>query len=110
MKKYFVIFLSSLMISSCALFIPRQTIQQGMSENRFLRLNREAVISSIDGPSKTYRVTRDDRFYVLATFRDGELVDVEERELTPAWLPNQPQPQQQQNQYQQQQQPRNNNN
>ncbi len=99
MKKYIVIFLSSLMISSCALFLPRQSIQQGMSENRFLRLNRDAVVSSIDGPTKTYRVTRDDRFYVLATFRDGELVDVEERELTPGWVPTQPQ-----------QQPRNNNN
>ena len=34
---------------------------------------------------KTYRVNRDDGFYILATFQNGELIRFEERELTPAW-------------------------
>lgn len=92
MKKYILIFVTSLLMSSCALFLPRQDIERGMSETKFLRLNRDAVISSLDGETKTYRVTRDERFYVLATFQDGVLVNVEERELTPGWVPTQPRP------------------
>ena len=85
MKKYITISLFTVLVSSCSLFLPRQAIQPGMTESKFLRMNRGAVVSSIDGTSKTYRVTRDDRFYVLATFEDGILTNVEEKELTPRW-------------------------
>ncbi len=87
MKNYTLIFLISLLLSSCALFLPRQDVQQGMTESQFLRQNRNAVISTLDGNSKTYRVNRDDRFYILATFQDGVLVKAEEKELVPAWAP-----------------------
>jgi len=78
------------LLSSCAIFTPRDEFRLGMSENEFLRRNRQAVISSLDDNTKVYRVQRDDRFYVLATFENRELTNIEEREITPLWHRNDP--------------------
>ncbi|UJP64566.1 hypothetical protein [Mongoliitalea daihaiensis] len=85
MKKYLWIVVASLILSSC--FGIRPEFQQGMNERKFLRQNKEAVLSGIDGNIKVYRVQRDDRFFVLATFENGQLIKLEERELTPVWGP-----------------------
>lgn len=85
MKKWFVFLGLLLMVESCVLFRPRIPYQMGMSENRFLRQNRNAVISQLDGNKKVYRVNTDERFYILATFEEGVLTNLEERELMPLW-------------------------
>ncbi|RZS98035.1 hypothetical protein [Cecembia calidifontis] len=87
MKKVFILFVTVVLLGSCGV---RPEFQQGMTERKFLRQNKEAVLSGIDGNQKTYRVNRGDRFYVLATFEEGKLVKLEERELAPAWMQNQP--------------------
>ncbi|WP_114750109.1 hypothetical protein [Pleomorphovibrio marinus] len=76
-----------MLMQACVLFRPRVPYFMGMSENRFLRQNRSAVISQLDGQRKVYRVNTDDRFYILATFENGELTNLEERELQlqPVW-------------------------
>ncbi len=76
-----------MVFQACVLFRPRIPYWIGMSENRFLRQNRSAVISQLDGTRKVYRVNTDDRFYILATFEEGELTNLEERELQlqPVW-------------------------
>jgi uncharacterized protein (DUF2164 family) len=56
-----------------------------MSESKFLRQNKSAVLHNLDGQVKTYRVTREDGFYILATFENEELVNFEEREMGPTW-------------------------
>ncbi|MDN3689281.1 hypothetical protein [Cyclobacterium jeungdonense] len=56
-----------------------------MSESKFLRQNKEAVISQLNEDKKVYRVNKGERFYMLATFENGELVSLEEKELTPQW-------------------------
>ena len=61
-----------------------------MTERKFLRQNKDAVLSGMDGNQKTYRVNRGERFYVLATFEDGKLIKLEEKEIAPAWMQNQP--------------------
>jgi hypothetical protein len=77
-----------LFTSSCNL-LRRNEFQHGMTESKFLRRNRGAVISSLDGQNlKTYRINRGDRFYVLATFENGVLKNLEERELSPNWMEN----------------------
>jgi hypothetical protein len=76
------------MLHSCVGIRPE--FQQGMTERKFLRQQKEAVLSGIDGDFKTYRVQRDERFFVLATFENGVLVKLEERELMPAWRPQGP--------------------
>jgi hypothetical protein len=77
-----------LFTSSCNL-LRRTEFQHGMTESKFLRQNRGAVMSSLDGQNmKTYRINRGDRFYVLATFENGVLVNLEEKELTPNWMEN----------------------
>jgi hypothetical protein len=82
----FVIILSMItLFSSCAIFTQRDEFRLGMSENQFLRRNPSAVISKLEGNTKIYRVQRDDRFYVLATFVDRELTNIEEREIAPLW-------------------------
>lgn len=73
------------LLGSCALFQPRIPYQLGMSESKFLRQNREAVISQLNENKKVYRISKDDRFYLLVTFENGELVNLEEKELTPQW-------------------------
>lgn len=73
------------LMGSCALFQPRIPYQLGMSESKFLRQNKEAVISQLNEDRKVYRVNNDERFYILATFENGELVSLEEKELTPQW-------------------------
>ncbi|MFC4872391.1 hypothetical protein [Negadavirga shengliensis] len=85
MKRWFWFLGLVLMMASCTLFRPRIPYQMGMSENRFLRQNRDAVISQLDGSKKVYRVNTDERFYILATFEEGVLTNLEERELMPAW-------------------------
>jgi hypothetical protein len=90
MKKFLVIVLSIVMLSSCNVFNRRYEFREGMSEQRFLRQNRGAVLSSMEGDTKIYRVNREERFYVLATFQNGELIRVEEREIGPNWMQNQP--------------------
>lgn len=91
MKKSSIILFSLLLLGSCTLFGPNPEYSQGMTERKFLKQNKEAVLSGLDGEIVTYRVTRDDKFYVLATFEKGILVRLEEREMAPAWMPNQPQ-------------------
>ncbi|PSL07867.1 hypothetical protein [Cecembia rubra] len=87
MKRVLVLLVTVVLLGSCGV---RPEFQQGMTENKFLRQNKGAVLSGIDGKQKTYRVNREDRFYVLATFEDGVLVKLEEKELAPAWMQNQP--------------------
>ncbi|MFD2037372.1 hypothetical protein ACFSKL_21420 [Belliella marina] len=89
--KYSIVFtLALLLLGSCAILGPRAEFTRGMSEKKFLRQNRDAVISTLDGEFITYRVNRGETFYVLATFEEGKLVKLEERELVPAWMPQQP--------------------
>lgn len=73
------------LMGSCALFQPRIPYQLGMSESKFLRQNKEAVINQLNEDRKVYRVNNNERFYILATFENGELVNLEEKELTPQW-------------------------
>jgi len=87
MKKVFILLVTVVLLGSCGV---RPEFQQGMTERKFLRQNKEAVLAGIDGNQKAYRVNRGDRFYLLATFEDGKLVKLEERELAPAWMQNQP--------------------
>ena len=86
MKKALILFVTLVLLGSCA---PRPEFQQGMTERKFLRQNKEAVLAGLDGNQKTYRVNRGERFFVLATFEDGRLVRLEERETVPAWMPGQ---------------------
>ena len=72
-------------LQACAIFQPRIPYQLGMSESKFLRQNRGAVISQLESDKKVYRLTTEDRFYLLATFEDGVLTNLEEREITPMW-------------------------
>ncbi|MFN3803101.1 hypothetical protein [Belliella pelovolcani] len=90
MKKSIVFIFTVFLLGSCAVFTPRQEFQQGMSERKFLRQNRDAVMSNMEGPFITYRVNRGERFYILATFENKELIKIEEREISPAWMPAQP--------------------
>lgn len=85
MKKTMLIILTALTLNACVGLRPE--FQKGMSERKFLRQNKEAVLSGIDGDFKTYRVQRDDRFFVLATFENGQLIKLEEREVSPIWGP-----------------------
>lgn len=91
MKKSFVFILTILLLGSCTIFGPRAEFTKGMSERQFLRQNRDAVISNLEGDFTTYRVNRGETFYVLATFENEKLIKLEERELVPAWMPAQPQ-------------------
>lgn len=95
MKKSLVAIFAILLLESCALFAPRLQFTEGMSESRFRRQNRDAVVSSMDNGTRTYRIQRGDRFYVLATFSNGVLTNLEEREITPVWPNQQNQPVQQ---------------
>jgi hypothetical protein len=72
-------------IQACTIFQPRIPYRMGMSEGKFLRQNREAVINQLDNGRKVYRLNTDPRFYMLATFEDGVLTNLEEREITPVW-------------------------
>lgn len=85
MKKLFLILSISFIMGSCSIFQPRIPYEIGMDESKFLRQNKSAVLNNLDGQTKIYRVTREDGFYILATFQDGQLIKFEERELTPAW-------------------------
>ncbi|WP_291778142.1 hypothetical protein [Cecembia sp.] len=87
MKNLLILFVTVVLLGACA---PRPEFQQGMTERKFLRQNKEAVLAGLDGNQKTYRVNRGDRFFVLATFEEGRLVKLEERDITPGWMPNQP--------------------
>ncbi|MCH7396349.1 hypothetical protein MM236_00035 [Belliella sp. DSM 107340] len=89
--KYSIVFTFALiLLGSCAVFGPRAEFSKGMSERQFLRQNRDAVINTLDGEFTTYRVNRGETFYVLATFEDGKLIKLEEREMVPTWMPQQP--------------------
>jgi len=90
MKRVYVIILSMMLLTSCGVFGPNPEFYQGMKEGKFLRQNKDAVLSNLDGIKTTYRVNRDGKFYVLATFEDGYLVNLEEREIIPAWMENRP--------------------
>ncbi|MCH6199254.1 hypothetical protein MMU07_06685 [Aquiflexum sp. LQ15W] len=83
MKQLLILILSIVLLGSCSVFGPNPEYYQGMTEKKFLRQNEAAVISHLDGNQKTYRVIRDEKFYVLATFEDGNLIKLEEREYTP---------------------------
>ena len=72
-------------LEACAIFRPRIPYQMGMSESKFLRQNRGAVISQLENGRKVYRLNTEERFYMLATFEDGILTNLEEREITPMW-------------------------
>lgn len=84
MKQLLILILSVVLLGSCGVFGPNPEYYQGMTEKKFLRQNDKAVLSSLDGTQKTYRVNRDDKFYVLATFEDGYLVKLEEKEYVPS--------------------------
>ena len=83
MKKLFVMLSLAFLVAACS--VSRNAYELGMDEKRFLRQNKSAVINNMEGQAKTYRVNRDDGFYILATFENGQLVKFEERELAPAW-------------------------
>jgi hypothetical protein len=83
MKNLFILLMAVFMLASCT---PRPEFRQGMTERKFLRQNRDAVIAGLDGPRTIYRVKREDRFFVLATFEGGRLVSLEERETLPLWM------------------------
>lgn len=91
MKKSFVLILTVLLLGSCSIFGPRAEFSKGMSERQFLRQNKDAVISNLEGDFTTYRVNRGETFFVLATFENEKLIRLEERELVPAWMPARPQ-------------------
>jgi uncharacterized lipoprotein YajG len=86
MKKVLILLVSVVLLGGCAV---RPEFQQGMTERKFLRQNKEAVLSGMDENSKTYRVNRGDRFYVLATFENGKLIKLEEKETVTGWPPSQ---------------------
>ncbi|PRY87024.1 hypothetical protein [Mongoliibacter ruber] len=86
MKRGIVFIATLLMLGSCGIFLPRPEFKKGMTENRFLRQNRDAVINTLDNGKTVYRVDRGERFFVLATFEDGKLVKLEEKEARPAWM------------------------
>jgi hypothetical protein len=90
MKNLIIIVMSMFLMTSCGIFGPRNDYYQGMSEQKFLRQNKGAVLSNLEGNQITYRVNRKDNFYVLATFEGGSLVKLEERETIPAWMENKP--------------------
>ena len=85
MKKLFVMMSLSFLMASCSVFQSKNPYELGMEEKKFLRQNKAAVINNMEGQTKTYRVNRDDGFYILATFENGQLIKFEERELTPTW-------------------------
>ncbi|EOZ95495.1 hypothetical protein A33Q_2857 [Indibacter alkaliphilus LW1] len=86
MKRGIVFIATLMMLGSCGIFLPRPEFEKGMTERRFLRQNRDAVINTLDNGKTVYRVDRGERFYVLATFEDGKLVKLEEIEARPAWM------------------------
>ncbi|WP_373496763.1 hypothetical protein [Aquiflexum sp.] len=90
MKKSLLLISTVFLLGSCAIFGPIPEFSKGMSERKFLRQNRDAVLSGIDGDVLTYRVNRGERFYVLATFENNKLISLEEREAFPAWMDNRP--------------------
>ncbi|MEX0884664.1 MAG: hypothetical protein WDZ72_14445 [Cyclobacteriaceae bacterium] len=84
-KQILIVLSLIFVVGSCALFHPANPYQMGMSEGKFLRQNRDAEISQLDDTKKVYRITKDERFYILVTFENGELTYLEEKELTPVW-------------------------
>ncbi len=88
MKKLLILISAVFLLGSCSVFGPNPEFSQGMSEKKFLRQNKEAVISGIDGNIKTYRINRGERFYVLATFENNKLVKLEEVEAYPQIMEN----------------------
>ncbi|HSI76245.1 MAG TPA: hypothetical protein VK957_10125 [Lunatimonas sp.] len=84
-KSLFLVLGLLFILEACTIFRPRIPYQMGMSESKFLRQNRKAVISQLDNGRKVYRLITDERFYMLATFEDGVLTNLEEREITPLW-------------------------
>lgn len=87
MKRVFILLVTVVLLGGCAV---RPEFRQGMTERKFLRQNKEAVLSGMDENSKTYRVNRGERFYVLATFENGKLIKLEEKETVTGWPPSQP--------------------
>jgi hypothetical protein len=85
MKKTLSILSLVFIMSSCALLQPRIPYQLGMSESKFLRQNKDAVISQLSEEEKVYRINNGDRFYLLATFKNDALTNLEEIEIQPQW-------------------------
>lgn len=81
----FFVLIMVLLMGACTVFQPRIPYQLGMSESKFLRQNRSAVISQLGDGRKVYRVNTDERFYLLVTFEEGVLTQLEEKELLPVW-------------------------
>ncbi|QDH79708.1 hypothetical protein FKX85_11960 [Echinicola soli] len=75
----------TLFVVSCSSMKGAPNYKVGMEESDFLKVHPDAVISNLEGEQKTYRVVRDERFYLLATFEDERLVKLEEKELPPYW-------------------------
>ena len=90
MKNILILVSTVFLLGSCSVFGPNPEFSQGMSENKFLRQNKEAVLSGIDGNLKTYRVNRGERFYVLATFENDKLIKLEEIETYPQIMDSRP--------------------
>lgn len=74
-------------MGSCSLLQPRIPYQLGMSESKFLRQNKDAVISQLSEEEKVYRINNGERFYLLATFKNNALTNLEEIEIKLQWPP-----------------------
>ncbi|GAB3646230.1 hypothetical protein GCM10028791_05970 [Echinicola sediminis] len=85
MKRLLMIVCLSLALGGCAILNNRPDYEVGMEESDFLKIHKDAVISKLDEGQRTYRVVRDERFYILATFENGKMVKLEEKELPAYW-------------------------
>ncbi|MBD8487434.1 hypothetical protein IFO69_01615 [Echinicola sp. CAU 1574] len=85
MKRLLMIIGFGLILGGCASFQKSTQYEIGMEESDFLKRHNDAVISKLEDGQKTYRVVRDDRFYILVTFENSRLVKLEEKELPTYW-------------------------
>jgi len=85
MRKLLWIAILGMMLGGCAILTQKPQYEIGMEEADFLKMHKEAVISKLEDGQRTYRVVRDDHFYLLATFENGRLVMLEEKELPTYW-------------------------
>ncbi|WP_186756466.1 hypothetical protein [Echinicola salinicaeni] len=85
MKKVIAILFLGLFLGGCAVFNKQPKYELGMEERDFVKMHDEAVLSGLEDGQRTYRLVRDEHFYVLFTFENGKLIKLEEKELPKAW-------------------------
>ncbi|WP_215222810.1 hypothetical protein [Echinicola shivajiensis] len=85
MKKVIAILCMGIILGGCAVFSKPHKYELGMEERDFVKKHQEAVLSRLEEGQRTYRLVRDEHFYVLFTFENGKLVKLEEKELPKAW-------------------------